>query len=255
MQGIIERSDLDPNYGRHYRELYEKHWWWRAREEILIDEFHRLLHRSSPLSILDVGCGDGLFFNRLRQFGEVEGVEPAAALVDPLGPDRGRITVAPFDAKFNSGKKYNLILMLDVLEHLDVPEEALRQALSLLEPQGMIVVTVPAFRLLWTNHDQLNEHRTRFTKDSFRRVAASAGMKIIQARYFFTWLFFAKLGARLMETILPEKPKIPTIPWVGLNQFLFRLSRAEEKIIRRVPIPIGSSLFVVGTSSPKEEET
>jgi 2-polyprenyl-3-methyl-5-hydroxy-6-metoxy-1,4-benzoquinol methylase len=246
---------LDPEYGRHYRELYEKHWWWRAREEILVDELQRLVPRSFPQSILDVGCGDGLFFDRLRQFGEVEGVEPAAALVDPLGPDRNRITVAPFDASFKPGKKYDLILMLDVLEHLDAPEKALRHALSLLKPRGMIVVTVPAFRLLWTYHDQLNEHRTRFTKDSFRRVAVSAGMKIIEMRYFFAWLFVAKLVARLGETVLEPKPRMPQVPVSAINDFLYCLSRMEEKITRLVSIPIGSSLLVVGTSSSKEEGT
>ncbi len=122
------RSDLDPDYGRHYRELYEKHWWWRAREVILLEELHRLFPDSRPLSILDVGCGDGLFFEPLRQFGNVEGIESETALVDPRGPNRRRITVAPFDASFKPGKQYDLILMLDVLEHLDSPEQALRHA-------------------------------------------------------------------------------------------------------------------------------
>ena len=243
---------MDPGYGRHYRELYENHWWWRAREGTLVEELHRLFPDSRALAILDVGCGDGLFFERLRQFGEVEGIESEAALVDPRGPNRSRITVAPFDASFNPGKRYDLILMLDVLEHLDAPEEALRHAVSLLRAGGKMVVTVPAFRMVWTNHDRLNEHRTRFTKRSFRLVAASAGIEIIEMRYFFIWLFAAKLATRMAELILPREPRNPRIPSSGINGFLYQVSRFEEKLTRIIPAPIGSSLLVVGERSSKK---
>jgi 2-polyprenyl-3-methyl-5-hydroxy-6-metoxy-1,4-benzoquinol methylase len=242
---------LDPEYGRHYRELYERHWWWRAREETLVEELRRRLPKSSSLSILDVGCGDALFFDRLRQFGEVEGIESAPELVDPNGPHRGRITVAPFDANFQPGKNYDLVLMLDVLEHLDAPERTLRQALSLLKPGGLVVLTVPAFRVLWTQHDRLNQHRTRFTKRSFDRVARASGMKIVSSRYFFIWLFAAKLALRAAESILSTHPRIPKIPSPAVNNLLYHLSLIEEKLTRLVQIPIGSSLLVVGERIPE----
>jgi 2-polyprenyl-3-methyl-5-hydroxy-6-metoxy-1,4-benzoquinol methylase len=237
---------LDPEYGKHYRELYEKHWWWRSREEMLVDELRRRLPKSANLSILDIGCGDALFFDRLRQFGDVEGIEPTPEIVDPNGPNRARITVAPFDASFQPGKKYDLVLMLDVLEHLDWPEQALRQALSLLKRGGLVLVTVPAFRVLWTQHDRLNEHRTRFTKRTFDRVAQASGMKIVSSRYFFIWLFAAKLAVRAAEAFLPANPRIPKIPSPAVNALLYRLSCIEEKLTRLLPIPIGSSLLVVG---------
>jgi 2-polyprenyl-3-methyl-5-hydroxy-6-metoxy-1,4-benzoquinol methylase len=244
-------SGLDPEYGRHYRELYEKHWWWRAREETLVEELRKRLPQNSNLSILDVGCGDALFFDRLRQFGEVEGIEPAAELVDPNGPNRAQITVAPFDANFQPGKSYDLILLLDVLEHVDAPEQTLRQALSLLRSGGLVVVTVPAFKVLWTQHDRLNQHRTRFTKGSFDRVARASGMKIVASRYFFIWLFAAKLVLRVVEAILPPNPGIPRIPSPAVNDLLYHLSCIEEKFTRTLPIPVGSSLLVVGQRMPQ----
>lgn len=237
---------MDPDYRRHYRELYERHWWWRAREEILVEELRRRLPKGPSLSILDVGCGDALFFDRLREFGDVEGIESAPELVDPTGPHRNHITVAPFDSSFQPGKNYDLILMLDVLEHLDSPGQALRCALALLEPGGMLVVTVPAFRILWTHHDRLNQHRTRFTKRSFHRLACSSGMEIVASRYFFIWLFAAKLAQRAAEAILPANPQVPRIPSRPVNDFMYHISRTEEKLTRLLPVPIGSSLLVVG---------
>lgn len=238
---------MHPDYGKHYRALYENHWWWRAREDILVGELLERLPKKSGLSILDVGCGDALFFERLRQFGEVEGVESDPDLVDPSGPSRARITVATFDASFQPGKNYDLILMLDVLEHLDAPEEALRHGLSLLKPGGIILVTVPAFMMLWTHHDRLNRHRTRYTKDSFGRLAKSSGMDVLASRYLFTWLAAAKLATRMMEALLPAEPRIPRIPSPLVNGLLYRISRVEEKLFRKLGLPIGSSLLVVGT--------
>jgi SAM-dependent methyltransferase len=237
---------LDPEYRAKYRKLYEQHWWWRAREEIIWGEIRRRLPENSRVDILDIGCGDGLFFDRLRQFGNVEGVEPAADLVDPNGANRGRITVAPFDANFRPGKRYGLILMLDVLEHLDAPADALNHAVSLLTSEGVLVATVPAFRLLWTNHDRLNDHRTRFTKRSFRRLAGCAGMQILEMRYFYVWLFAVKLGARVAEAILPGEPRAPQIPSPVVNGLLHWLSCADDLVARHLHVPVGSSLLAIG---------
>jgi SAM-dependent methyltransferase len=240
---------LDPEYAEQYRTLYKKHWWWRAREEMLVGELRERLPQKRGLSILDVGCGDALFFERLSQFGDVEGVESDSGLVHPGGPNRARIIVAPFDARFQPRRKYDLILMLDVLEHLDAPEEALRHALSLLKPGGIVVITVPAFKMLWTQHDRLNNHRTRYTKDSFSFLAKLAGMQILALRYFFIWLSAAKLVTKMIEALLPSRPRIPRIPPPSINGLLYRISRIEEKLFRRLQLPIGSSLLVVGTRS------
>jgi SAM-dependent methyltransferase len=110
---------LERDYARQYRDLYTRHWWWCAREEAILRVIHRRFSPNANLRILDVGCGDGLFFSRLAQFGEVEGVEPDGELVDPQGPYRARIRIASFDTNFCPREPYSLVLMLDVLEHLD----------------------------------------------------------------------------------------------------------------------------------------
>jgi 2-polyprenyl-3-methyl-5-hydroxy-6-metoxy-1,4-benzoquinol methylase len=110
---------MDPRYGERYRELYERHWWWRARARFVNDVVRRRKPKQGWQNILDIGCGDGLFFPELSQFGEVEGVEPFAELVNPTNPYRSRIHIVPFDENFQPQKRYSLILMLDVLEHLE----------------------------------------------------------------------------------------------------------------------------------------
>ena len=72
---------MDTQYALNYRELYENHWWWRAREHLILAALRRLRPQGNWGSILDVGCGEGLFFDRLRKFGEVEGIETNPSLV------------------------------------------------------------------------------------------------------------------------------------------------------------------------------
>ncbi|MEO7455980.1 MAG: class I SAM-dependent methyltransferase, partial [Gemmatimonadaceae bacterium] len=195
------------------------------------------------------GCGDGLFFDALARLDGVtlvEGVEPAASLVSPNGPHRDHIHVAPFDSTFDMGRRYSLVLMLDVLEHLPEPAAALCHAISLLEPDGVFVATVPAFMALWTRHDDLNHHFTRYDRASMDALARAAGLEIVEARYFFRWTAAAKLLTRLAERLTPGAPRAPSVPPAPVNGALYALSRAEELTVGRLPIPFGSSLLVVG---------
>jgi 2-polyprenyl-3-methyl-5-hydroxy-6-metoxy-1,4-benzoquinol methylase len=240
---------MDDTYGAAYRELFERHWWWRAREHVILAALRRHRPTGGLRSVLDVGCGDGLFFDRLAAIDGVElveGVEPGANLVSPTGPHRARIHVVPFDETFDPGRSYSLVLMLDVLEHLPDPIASLRHALALLEPGGVFVATVPAFMALWTHHDEINHHFTRYDKKSFRELAAAAGLRIDEARYFFHWTAIGKLAARAREALLPAKPTLPAVPPRAINGALYAISRMEETLFGSAPIPFGSSLLVIG---------
>jgi SAM-dependent methyltransferase len=237
---------MDSSYGEQYRALYESHWWWRARESLILGVLRERIGRRGAKRILDVGCGDGLFFDRLSAFGDVEGVEPDARLLSQ-SPRREAIYVGPFDESFNPGKQYSAILFLDVLEHLDDPQAAIRHALSLLEPTGFVLVTVPAFTALWTTHDVLNHHKCRYTDRGFRSVANRAGLVVQESRYFFHWLFPLKLMARAVEAVARPRPHSPRTPPAWLNRFAYSLSVLEQRVLGPLHLPFGSSLLALGT--------
>jgi 2-polyprenyl-3-methyl-5-hydroxy-6-metoxy-1,4-benzoquinol methylase len=240
---------VDPKYAERYRELYEKHWWWRARTDLIVEKLQQLFPAAGAGLILDVGCGDGLFFDRLAKFGEVEGVEPGAELVSENNPHRRQIHVCPFDECFQPGTQYSAILMLDVLEHLEDPGGALRHVARLLKSGGRFVATVPAFMALWTNHDVLNHHKTRYTKASFRAVARAAGLRVEEERYLYHWTCPVKLGVGVVERLLGSPPQPPKVPANWMNEVLYRLSRIEQKTLTRLPMPFGSTLLVVATKA------
>ena len=240
---------MDPEYGERYRQLFENHWWWRDRTEFIPDKLRRLQPPQSWDNILDIGCGDALFFDRLSGFGNVEGVEPCESLVNPKNPFFHRIHICPFDESFQPGKQYSLILMLDVLEHLENPIAALCHVLKLLVPEGTFIATVPALMALWTNHDVLNHHFIRYIKSAFRKVAQQAGLQIQEERYLFHWTCPVKLGVGALERLLRLKPTPATVPARSINEALYWASRAEQKTLSILPVPFGSSLMVVGTKT------
>lgn len=243
---------MEPEYARRYRALYERHWWWRARERLLLKTLRHWQPAHGWGAILDVGCGDGLLFDRLAELGDVEGVEADPSVVNEAGKYRARIHVRPFDASFQPGKRYSLILMLDVIEHLNDPLGALRHAVTLLEPTGVLVATVPAFRILWTTHDDLNHHFTRYTKHSFEELARSAGLRVVRASYFFHWVYPAKLLVRLREAIARPRPSPPRLPPPWINEPLYLLSRLEQSVVTPLGVPFGSSLLAVAHASARD---
>ena len=109
---------MDLEYSSQYSTLYRNHWWWRARERLVISTIEEIKRHANTATILDIGCGDALMFDQLARFGEVEGVEFDKSAISGDGRWRDRIYVSSFDGAFQPGKHYSLILMLDVLEHL-----------------------------------------------------------------------------------------------------------------------------------------
>ncbi|MEO8275542.1 MAG: class I SAM-dependent methyltransferase [Thermoanaerobaculia bacterium] len=236
---------MDRAYATTYRELFERHWWWRAREDVVLQALRDLRPHRADRKILDIGCGDGLFFPRLAEFGEVQGVEADAALVAERGPYRNRIQVGPFDETFQPDQPFDLILMLDVLEHLPDPRSSLRHAATLAAKNAFMVVTVPAFRWLWTEHDRWNQHRTRYTKRGLRLEAEASGWKVERAFYFFHWLVLAKLVARAREAASSSRAQPEVVPSSGVNKAALGLSRLERRLLGPLRLPVGSSLLAV----------
>jgi 2-polyprenyl-3-methyl-5-hydroxy-6-metoxy-1,4-benzoquinol methylase len=235
---------MDPEYAAKYGELYKGHWWWRAREIIILEVIRELLPASGWHHILDVGCGDGLFFGQLLTLGDVEGVEPDASIVRNDGPYRSRIHTVPLEPDFLPQSRYSLILMLDILEHLSDPTAALRHAAQLLTPNGIIICTVPAFNVLWTSHDTLNRHYARHTKRSVRALMQVASLEIVRESYLYQWVFAAKLIRRVFEHLVKARPSVPHIPCQWINTLFIHMTLAEYRLLSPLPVPFGSSLLV-----------
>lgn len=192
-----------------------------------------------------MGCGDGLFFPALESFGNVHGVESDPQIVEPDGPFAQRIHVGNFDPSFQPDQEFHWITMLDVIEHIPDATQALQHACKLLTTDGRILITVPAFNLLWTQHDEYNLHQRRYTKRLLKQQAAAAGLQIQQMQYLFHWTFPMKLLIRLKETLTRGTPRSAQVPPTVINNGCLFLCQLEQRIFTPLRMPFGSSLVAV----------
>ncbi len=244
---------MNSDYAAGYRTLYQQHWWWRAREAAILRLLCEYCPQPGRERILDIGCGDGLLFDSLARFGDVQGVEVCGELIAKDSPWRDRIYVGPFDEGYRPAGRFSLILMLDVLEHFADPLDALLHAGRLLEPQGLLVIHVPAFRSLWTSHDDLNHHFTRYTKQSLSDVLSEASLKLDTLQYTFHWTCPVKLAIRVKEWALPSPPRQPRVPSPAVNRLCYGLCRAEQWLYGRRSPRFGSSLLGVARHAASHE--
>jgi SAM-dependent methyltransferase len=236
---------MDPAYTAAYADLYRRHWWWRVRERILLDRIRDFAtDRVQTPRILDLGCGAGLFFDALEQIGHVEGIESDPIAVEQSGRWRKRIHLGDLET-FEADQAFDVILALDVVEHVRTPGVMLRQAARLLGPNGRMVITAPAFDWLWTSHDRLNHHVKRYTAAEMRDLVRTAGLDPIVTQYLFQSLVVPKLIVRTREAFHQTAPSVPKVPPDVLNRALEWWYRAENAAAGW--LPFGSSVMAVAS--------
>jgi SAM-dependent methyltransferase len=234
---------VNQDYGSEYANLYAQHWWWRARESILLDHI-RNLDLPKPADILDVGCGDAVFFPALSKFGNVRGIEIDRGLIRPDNPYRHAIHHAPLgDAEYTNWQ-FDLITTLDVIEHIEDDAAAIENLATMLRPGGYLVLTVPAFMLLWDAHDERNHHYRRYRKEPLAKLLAPHG-KLAELRYLFHSLFFLKAAFRIFNGASGGKLKQHTIPPRPINWAMKTMCVAEHRLLSALRIPFGTSVLAI----------
>jgi SAM-dependent methyltransferase len=229
----------------------DRHWWWSGRRAILASILDDLRASLPPGVLYDLGCGVGSNLPVLARYGEAVGLDGSTLAVDAahrLGrtgvrfADLARGIDAIADIPAGSGA---VVLMADVLEHLDDEQPALKIAKHLLRPGGVFIATVPAFPMLWGPSDEFNHHRRRYTRDTLD-AAVSQAFRVERLSYFNAALFPGVAVARTLSRALkrPGAEEI-ALPPAPINAALTRLFSAERHLLARANLPFGVSLLCV----------
>lgn len=243
-------------YDQFYR-IETTHWWFVARQEIVLDQIARHAPMRAGNLVLDVGCGTGIMLWALRRFGTVEGLDPATAAVDYCAARYGdaiHVHQAPLAALPTfAAERYDVITLLDVLEHLDGDQAGLHAAWAALKEDGVLVCTVPAHPALWSGHDVLNRHRRRYTLARVRELVLASGFEIERLTYFnFLLSPFVLLArsARSTEARMRPHSDFKTYPR-PINAVLHQVFRTEKYLLRRATLPFGISIMCVARKAAK----
>ena len=228
-------------------ELDSEHWWFAARRDILDSVIRRIVRPPKNARILEVGCGTGHNLEMLARFGTVEATELNDKARELASRRLGREikSAALPDLSMLPQATFDLVALLDVLEHISGDEEALQAIRSVMKPGGKLLVTVPGNPWMWSAHDVAHHHQRRYRKGQLRQVAQSAGLAVDFLSPFNTLLFPAVAGARIAGKLIGRDSADDSMPPRPVNAILKSVFGLESSLIGRVPLPFGVSLVAV----------
>lgn len=230
-------------------ELDETHWWYRARREILAALIARDIPLPAGARLLEIGCGTGHNLQMLARFGEVDGIEldPQARALASLriGKPVGGASLPHLHGVPDGS--YDLVAVLDVIEHVEEDLESLETMARKLRADGKILITVPAHPWMWSAHDEVNHHKRRYTARSLRKLIVSAGLKVELLSPFNSLLFPLAAAARIAGRIAGKRDSDDTMPPPALNKLFETVFGWERYALGRVPFPPGVSLVAIAS--------
>ncbi|MCZ6777484.1 MAG: class I SAM-dependent methyltransferase [Acidobacteria bacterium] len=247
----------------------ENHWWFRARRRILQAVLAGAGPPAKARRVVDLGCGAAVDLGQLAPAEASRvGIERAASA---LRAARRRLRTRPAVAGSMTERNglllacadvtmlplrdacADLVFVLDVLEHLDDDALALREARRILVPGGLLLVTVPAWPFLWSEHDEALEHRRRYRRADLLERLRGAGFEIERESYFNFLLFAPAALYRLVRRCIvctgsarSAPPSSDTRRLGNLGGWLLERSMGAERFwVSRNRLPFGLSLLAL----------
>jgi SAM-dependent methyltransferase len=228
-------------------ELDQVHWWFVARRRILQSLIGRVVAPPANARILEVGCGTGHNFRMLKTFGTVEASEldpSARALASRRLGTKVKEARLP-DLSMFERNAYDLVALLDVLEHVPDDLASLRAIHRRLKPGGALLLTVPANPWMWSAHDTAHHHFRRYTRKQLEELFLRSGLEVQLLSYFNSLLYPLVATARLAGKVTRSQSADDRLPGARVNAVLERIFALEAGLVGRVPLPFGVSLVAV----------
>lgn len=232
-------------------EMYKvetQHWWFVARRKIIASIIDGL-SLGSDSKIMDAGCGNGDNLEFLSKYGELVAIEREDnALERAKSRQIGKVVKGELPDNFPSdiNKENDLIVLLDVLEHIDDDEKSLSMLKNWAKNNARLLITVPAYQFLWTRHDELHHHKRRYTVGQLKKIIENNGWKVNYISYFNSFLFPLALMVRLKDKVFPPS-KIDglNMPNRYINLLFEKIFSLEASALGRFSFPFGLSIIVV----------
>lgn len=229
-------------------EQESSHWWYVGRRHI-ISQVIKSLKIPTNSEILEIGAGTGGNLSMLSKYGQVTALEsnPEARVIAHERHPETNIQSGSLPHSLPIiKKKFDLICLFDVLEHISEDETALASLAPLLKPTGHIILTVPAYQWLFSNHDIYHHHFRRYNSRRLKITSQNAGLLIKHASYFNSLLFPAAAAARILEKFSKSSTPIGgEEPSHIINRILVTIFSCEAPLVASSGIPFGLSLLAI----------
>lgn len=221
--------------------------WWYVEKRKLIFEILNRLPTGSDTKILDVGCGTGFTLKKLQGSYHAVGLDSDKKALE-FCTLQGCNNLVHGDAERLSFKdnNFDIIIALDILEHLNNDLASINGFYRILKEGGHLIITVPAFNLLWSTHDDALHHRRRYTSSELRERLVKCGFRVIDSSYWNFFLFpiiFLTRQLRRISTVDHGLKSDLTHPPSIINKSLQSILDMESKLlINGLHFPFGVSI-------------
>lgn len=243
-----------------YKKMYElesTYWWYTGRREIIRSVFNKYAGKTKTEQIIDIGCGTGINLDILKNYGKrIIGVDNSEVAIS-YAKERGYediLLVNDISKLPYSDNTTGIITMLDVLEHLPEENKALKECHRILKNGGLLIVTVPAYQFLWSEHDIALHHYRRYTARKLKHILEQNNFRIVKISYIISFLLPLVIIYRLFKGLINIFFKsVPRTSHVivpqPINNFFISLLNIESLLVRYFNLPLGTS--VIGVAKKK----
>ena len=239
---------MDIDYEKKYHEVETDNWWFKSRRMYLLD---LLKNAPKDAKILDIGCSSGIFLKDLELQGfkmeHLFGIDISEKAIENC-KNNGIQNAFVMDAqRITLSEKFDFIVASDCLEHLEDDVMAIRNWYELLKSGGEMLIFVPAFQSLWSDHDEVNMHFRRYTNKELTDKLIGENLIVLKSSYWNFSLFIPLFIFRKMDVLLSrnKKKEGQIIDNNIANVILLKLLLFENRLLRYVSFPFGVSTFCV----------
>jgi len=239
------RTDL---YQEH-AQIEKNHWWHRGKKKTVFGLINKYLGENYTKS-LDVGCGVGVTVEKLSEIGEAYGIDNSPEAIR-LCKKRGikNVELSLVEKMDHKSGYFDLVTALDIIEHTKSDKLAIKEIKRVLKREGLLIVTVPAYKFLWSYWDEILHHKRRYKKNELKKLLEKNGFEILKLSYANFFIFFPVIIFRLIKKIAIKDQKIVRSDFLETPAFLnplFKLIYLLENIwIKQFSFPFGLSIICV----------
>jgi SAM-dependent methyltransferase len=228
----------------------DSHWWYLAKRRIVVSSLQQFARGGR---CLDIGCGGGAMLLETGSAMPAFGIDLSNQALDHArarglrGLVKGEAGALPF-----APESFESVLVLDVLEHHARPEQLLGEIKRVLAPDGVVVVTVPAYKWMWSYADHVLGHYRRYTKTRLAEELAASGFVLERVSYFHSWLLPIAWSFRKLRTIVRSTGSADDFAVPGpVNWLLYQVTQLEARLMSRFDMPFGLSVLGIARRAPE----
>ncbi len=240
---------MNPEEYRRMADLEGVQWWYVGMRRIAGALLTPLLEAGAerPRRLLDAGCGTGWNLQDLTAFGETHGVDLSPLAVITTQRRGGRVVQGNLLGLPYADGSFDVVTSFDVLYHAWIHDDiqAVRELARVLKPGGLILVKVPALKVLWGAHDEAVHSRHRYTRGEIETLLERAGLRLIRSTYANSLLFPVLLSRRFLDRLLDRHGSDVALLPPLLETIFGGLLGIEARLLGWFNLPIGASVFAV----------